>query len=132
MFFFLSFSLLVHDNMNLQELFPENVQNNLEILNGNMFFHYNRKLCYNKIKSFESKVKMDNKSKNDISDSSNGDQMPCKKLPHSFALQKKYGLHKLWRIWCSNNFIVIVGVLTRVNEDAPYYISLSGATTTYR
>lgn len=91
--FFLSFSLLVHDNMNLQELFPENVQNNLEILNGNMFFHYNRKLCYNKIKSFESKVKMDNKSKNDISDSSNGDQMPCKKLPHSFALQKKYGLH---------------------------------------
>lgn len=78
MFFFLSFSLLVHDNMNLQELFPENVQNNLEILNGNMFFHYNRKLCYNKIKSFESKVKMDNKSKNDISDSSNGDQMPCK------------------------------------------------------
>lgn len=72
-----NFSLLVHDNMNLQELFPENVQNNLEILNGNMFFHYNRKLCYNKIKSFESKVKMDNKSKNDISDSSNGDQMPC-------------------------------------------------------
>lgn len=72
-----NFSLLVHDNMNLQELFPENVQNNMEILNGNMFFHYNRKLCYNKIKNFESKVKMDNKSKNDISDSSNGDQMPC-------------------------------------------------------
>ncbi|XP_061172989.1 insulin-like peptide receptor isoform X2 [Saccostrea echinata] len=72
-----SFALLVHDNMNLQELFPENVMNNLEIENGKMIFHYNRKLCYNKIKTFEEKVKMPNKSQNDISDSTNGDQMPC-------------------------------------------------------
>lgn len=73
MFFFFSFFLFVYDNMNLQEFFLENVQNNLEILNGNMFFYYNCKFCYNKIKSFESKVKMDNKSKNDIFDSLNGD-----------------------------------------------------------
>ncbi|XP_056021824.1 insulin-like peptide receptor isoform X4 [Ostrea edulis] len=72
-----SFALLVHDNMNLQEMFPENVMNNLEIENGNMIFHYNRKLCYHKIKEFEDKVKMKNKSRNDISKSTNGDQMPC-------------------------------------------------------
>ncbi|XP_078313794.1 insulin-like peptide receptor isoform X3 [Crassostrea virginica] len=71
------FAFLVHDNSNLQELFPENVQNNLEILNGNMIFHYNRKLCYNKILKFQEKVKMQNKTENSISESTNGDQMPC-------------------------------------------------------
>lgn len=76
---FCSFAFLVHDNSNLQELFPENVQNNLEILNGNMIFHYNRKLCYNKILKFQEKVKMQNKTENSISESTNGDQMPCKK-----------------------------------------------------
>ena len=76
---FCSFAFLVHDNSNLQELFPENVQNNLEILNGNMIFHYNRKLCYNKILKFQEKVKMQNKTDNSISESTNGDQMPCKK-----------------------------------------------------
>lgn len=86
-FFFCSFALLVHDNMNLQEMFPENVMNNLEIENGNMIFHYNRKLCYHKIKEFEDKVKMKNKSRNDISKSTNGDQMPCKTLFPMFVLE---------------------------------------------
>nr|WEY17517.1 insulin-like growth factor 1 receptor [Anadara broughtonii] len=72
------FSLLVNDNLNLQKLFPEEVENRLKILSGNMFFHFNRKLCLSKIKELEKKVEMNlSKANNDISDSTNGDQMPC-------------------------------------------------------
>lgn len=71
------YALMVDDNSNLENLFPENTKNNLEILNGSMFFHFNRKLCYNKITDLLSSVKMNAKAENDISETNNGDQMPC-------------------------------------------------------
>ncbi|KAK3098802.1 hypothetical protein FSP39_023260 [Pinctada imbricata] len=72
------FALLVNDNVNLQELFTEDVTNNLIISNGSIVFHYNRKLCLHKIMEFVDKVQMQNKSLNDISKTTNGDHMPCK------------------------------------------------------
>jgi len=38
----------------------------------------NRKLCYNKISEFVSKVQFNSSQSNDISKTTNGDQMPCR------------------------------------------------------
>ncbi|XP_060592514.1 insulin-like peptide receptor [Ruditapes philippinarum] len=68
-----------YDNLNLQELFMEHVTSNLTIGNGTVLFQYNRKLCYNKIKTFVTSVGLDiNKiSAEEVSADNNGDQMPC-------------------------------------------------------
>ena len=46
------YSLLVLDNMNLQELFPTNESRKFEITKGKLFFHMNPKLCMIKIQDF--------------------------------------------------------------------------------
>lgn len=72
------YSLVVFDNLNLQELFLEEVAKNLTLLNGTVWFQYNRKLCYKKIETFVKMIGHEGKTKEtDISKETNGDQMPC-------------------------------------------------------
>lgn len=72
--------LYAYDNLNLQELFLDEVTKNLTLGNGSVLFQYNRKLCYNKITKFISAVGFNpaKMSHEEVSPDNNGDQMPCK------------------------------------------------------
>jgi hypothetical protein len=66
------------DNINIQELFHKKVQDNLKIDNGTVSFHFNRKLCNDKIATFLKDVKLTNSVKRmDYNKDTNGDQMSC-------------------------------------------------------
>ena len=71
------YALLINDNENLQTLFIDDVEKNLEIRHGNMSFHFNRKLCLHLIRKFEKNVKMAPNAQNDIGNTTNGDQAAC-------------------------------------------------------
>ena len=82
---FCRYSLVVFDNLNLQELFLEKVARNLTLLNGTVWFQYNRKLCYKKIETFLKMIGHEKKVlETDISKETNGDQMPCTYIFLSF------------------------------------------------
>lgn len=73
-------SLIVLENQNLQELWDWNVKKHLKILKGNVFFHYNPKLCLQHIYKLQniSGIHWDNNNGSiDISKHSNGDKYPC-------------------------------------------------------
>lgn len=75
------YSLLVIDNANLQELFPWNATvGKLNIMNGQVFFHMNPKLCVNKIDELktEAVVAAGPWDSHDVSPLSNGDRIACK------------------------------------------------------
>ncbi len=77
--FYYSYSLVVSNNANLKELFPEQVASNLLIKKGNVSFHYNHKLCYNKIEAFIKGLPANiTYNDSDVSQGTNGDQIPCK------------------------------------------------------
>ncbi|KAL4222001.1 hypothetical protein ACF0H5_018047 [Mactra antiquata] len=69
----------VLNNANLQELFLDEVTERLYLGPGDVFFHSNRKLCYNKISQFLTTVgrNVNAISKNDVSMETNGDLIPC-------------------------------------------------------
>lgn len=72
------FALFVLDNRNLQELFHPDVQKKLKIDRGIVFFHFNRKLCYNKIGEFVHDVGLRMADlNNSVSTQNNGDQATC-------------------------------------------------------
>lgn len=67
------YSVFIWDNQNLQELFQEN--QDVEIPKGNVFFHFNPKLCFFKIEGLaKNKSKIENY---DTAKLSNGDKTPC-------------------------------------------------------
>ncbi len=85
-----SFSLLVLDNPNLQDLWIfDNVTNGegkseqakrLRIPNGRPFFHINPKLCVNKIEKMREYIDFGSPGKwneNEVSPNTNGDKVPC-------------------------------------------------------
>lgn len=78
---FYRYSLFVADNINLQELFPEQQVKKMIIRKGGISFHGNRKLCFSKISSFIKQInttsRLDEK-RLDISNTSNGNLIPCK------------------------------------------------------
>lgn len=71
------YALYVMENQNLQSLFTQNVQ----ILKGKLFFHFNPKLCYSNIERLKDGVKeLQNISKipiEDVATNSNGDKVAC-------------------------------------------------------
>ncbi|KAI1301322.1 Insulin receptor [Halotydeus destructor] len=73
------YSLLVFDNINLQELFPWNPDRKLEIEKGKVFFHWNQKLCLDKIEDMKQKaiIRDGHWDEHDVSRLSNGDRMAC-------------------------------------------------------
>ncbi|XP_064607698.1 insulin-like peptide receptor isoform X2 [Liolophura sinensis] len=72
------FALYVLENQNLQELFHPDVQKKLKIDQGIVFFHFNRKLCYNKIEEFVDDVGLRMADLKDwVSTQNNGDQATC-------------------------------------------------------
>lgn len=73
-----NFSLYVMDNQNLQSLFDHDVK----IAKGKLFFHFNPKLCYDKIEAIKKNV-VDLKDNEkfaieDVAIKSNGDKVACK------------------------------------------------------
>jgi insulin receptor len=67
------YSLVVWDNQNLQELWDENQEVNIE--NGKLFFHYNPKLCFFKIERLvKNSLLIENY---EFAQKSNGDKTPC-------------------------------------------------------
>ena len=82
--------LYVHDNMNLQELFPEEVLGNLTVGRGALHFQYNSQLCYNKINDFAKAVGYENKlDAEEVSQTTNGDRIACE-YSQSFKLVSLY------------------------------------------
>ena len=74
------YALVVLDNQNLQDIWDFKEHFNLTIgSDGELFFHSNRKLCLSKIENLVQSVGRNllNISENDISRSSNGDNIPC-------------------------------------------------------
>lgn len=67
------YALVIWDNQNLQELWDENQE--VQIDNGQLFFHFNPKLCFFKI---ERLTKFPGRIENyDTAKISNGDKIPC-------------------------------------------------------
>ncbi|XP_012935847.1 putative molluscan insulin-related peptide(s) receptor [Aplysia californica] len=87
------YSLLVVDNSNLLEIFPQEQMNKMAIRKGRVSFHGNRKLCFGKISNFTAKVgvrpQLDSKGINvDISNTTNGDLIPCLHVPLNVVVTK--------------------------------------------
>lgn len=80
--YFYRYALVVKSNENIQELWNA-TRNNRTVKIGNkaarVLFHYNPKLCPNKIWEFvhNSGIRTANDSKMDVG-STNGDKVPCK------------------------------------------------------
>ncbi|XP_066589101.1 insulin-like receptor isoform X2 [Prorops nasuta] len=68
-------SLVVLDNPNLSNLFPPDQK--LEIKNGRLFFHYNPKLCLNKIDELGRMVGITNFTNLEVQAVSNGEKVAC-------------------------------------------------------
>lgn len=77
-FYFSSYALKVVENLNLRELFRNETQKNLKMEKGTVFFHYNRKLCVNKIMTFLKDIGKSNITDDLVSKSTNGDQTACR------------------------------------------------------
>ncbi|XP_012259845.2 insulin-like receptor [Athalia rosae] len=68
-------SLTILDNPNLSNLFQPGQE--IRILNGRLFFHYNPKLCFSKIESLGHMVGIQNFSKVEVDPESNGEKVAC-------------------------------------------------------
>ncbi|XP_067209270.1 insulin-like receptor isoform X2 [Linepithema humile] len=75
------YSLAVFDNQNLQELWDWETHPNLTILSpagpAKLFFHFNPKLCLQKIEILRDKAKLEDFNDHDVASSSNGDKVAC-------------------------------------------------------
>ncbi|XP_033332193.1 insulin receptor isoform X1 [Megalopta genalis] len=68
-------SLVVLDNPNLSDLFP--LEQNIQIENGRLFFHYNPKLCLSKILELSKMVNITNFTDMEVQPESNGEKVAC-------------------------------------------------------
>jgi len=67
------------DNQNLQELWDwDSREKNLRILKGRLFFHFNPKLCLNKIEQLKEVANLANFTDLEVAANSNGDKVACK------------------------------------------------------
>jgi insulin receptor len=66
------------DNQNLQELWDWNARSeNLSILEGRLFFHFNPKLCFYKIEKLKQVAHLQNFTDLEVAANSNGDKVAC-------------------------------------------------------
>jgi len=83
MFFVQRYALVVLDNQNLVELWDWNTRKSdgdLQIARGQIFFHFNPKLCIYRIKQLQAKLGPRFNEVDDLSvaPNSNGDKIACK------------------------------------------------------
>lgn len=75
------YSLSVFENQNLQELWDWETHQNLTILSSKgpakLFFHFNPKLCLQKIETLRDKAKLEEFNDYDVASTSNGDKVAC-------------------------------------------------------
>lgn len=64
------------DNQNLQEIWDWQ-NRTLQIDNGRLFFHFNPKLCPDKIKELQKRANLSKPTELEVADSSNGDKIAC-------------------------------------------------------
>lgn len=69
----------VLDNQNLQDLWDW-TNRTMQIDQGKLFFHFNPKLCYDKIVKLQEIAKLDNFTDLEVAKNSNGDKVACKYL----------------------------------------------------
>lgn len=87
-------ALVVWENHNLEELWDE--KQDIEILNGKLFFHFNPRLCFNKIEqlarqSIRGNMSLANIIENyDTASRSNGDKTPCNVTPLNVTVEYVY------------------------------------------
>ncbi|XP_013775128.2 insulin receptor-like [Limulus polyphemus] len=73
-----SYSLLVYNNQNLEDLWNWKILNyTLQFGQGKIFFHFNPKLCVDKIKELRNYSNVRDWDDRDVSPSSNGDRVAC-------------------------------------------------------
>lgn len=77
-FFFFRNSLILVDNTNLQELFPEEQMKKMKFKTGRVSFHGNHRLCLYKINHFLKYLNLnETPTEKDISRATNGDLTSC-------------------------------------------------------
>jgi insulin receptor len=86
-FFACRYSFVLLDNQNLQELWDWNTRpEDLRIVNGRLFFHFNPKLCLYKIEKLKQVAQLPDFTDLEVAANSNGDKVACK---YSFKPQLK-------------------------------------------
>ncbi|KAK7866791.1 hypothetical protein R5R35_004211 [Gryllus longicercus] len=72
------YSFIVLDNQNLQELWDWTTrEEKFEIRNGSLFFHFNPKLCFNKIEKLRQVANLSVFDDLEVARNSNGDKVAC-------------------------------------------------------
>lgn len=71
------YAFVVMDNQNLQELWDWH-NKTFKIENGTLFFHFNPKLCMDRIRKLQMYSGLKNFTDLEVSANSNGDRMACK------------------------------------------------------
>ncbi|KDR13786.1 hypothetical protein L798_12081, partial [Zootermopsis nevadensis] len=72
------YSFVLLDNQNLQELWDWNTRSeDLQILNGRLFFHFNPKLCLYKIEKLKHVARLPDFTDLEVAANSNGDKVAC-------------------------------------------------------
>lgn len=65
------------DNQNLQELWDWDEHGDIEIPNGKLFFHFNPKLCIDKIEPLRRMAPKSPFTDSEVARASNGDKIAC-------------------------------------------------------
>lgn len=71
------YSLIVLDNQNLQDLFDWSSHKEFQIDKGRLFFHFNPKLCLDKIEALRKKADLPEPDIMEVASNSNGDKVAC-------------------------------------------------------
>ena len=80
-------SLVVLDNPNLSSLFGKNQQ--IKILNGRLFFHFNPKLCLQTIYNFSRMVGIHDPTELEVQPESNGDKVACEVVAINMTVSER-------------------------------------------
>nr|CAI5859006.1 unnamed protein product [Callosobruchus analis] len=72
---------IILDNQNLQELWDWSNNRTLTIENGKLFFHFNPKLCFNKILQLKKVAHLNDFTDLEVAPNSNGDKIACDVKP---------------------------------------------------
>lgn len=76
--FFFRYALVVLDNQNLVDLWDwKHRSSGLRIGNGRLFFHFNPKLCFQKIEELIKKTNLSAHTDLEVARNSNGDKTAC-------------------------------------------------------
>ncbi|GFG35214.1 hypothetical protein Cfor_01318, partial [Coptotermes formosanus] len=116
------YSFVLLDNQNLQELWDWNARSeNLSILEGRLFFHFNPKLCFYKIEKLKQVAHLQNFTDLEVAANSNGDKVACNvtMLHARVALRDSYAVIIEWDQFEHHDPRTLLGYVVYYIE-APY------------